>query len=176
MKRKTSRKPSARKIKPTVAKASRALRGKLSQAKVAYDIATASAETIGHRAKLIGREMANPAALPHPEVAAMTFEKVLVAGQVATALMSKLGQGQRLWADFCFQQMQRSLAALPRLAGNTSPMRVAQVATESAGTMMADYASFWVKATNFTDMVTSAGATPIRRAVLANAKRLSRAA
>lgn len=176
MKRKTRRNPSAPKIKSTVAKASRALRGKLSQAKVAYDIATASAETIGHRAKLIGKEMANPAALPHPEVATMAFEKLLVAGQVATALMNKLGGGQRLWADFWFQQMQRSLAALPLLSSNPSPMRMARIATESAGTMMADYASFWIKATNFTDMVANAGAMPIHRAVVANAKRLSRAA
>jgi hypothetical protein len=176
MKRKTRRKPSARRIKPSVAKTSRAQRGKLSQAKVAHDIATASAETIAHRATLIGQQMANPAALRHPEVATMTFEKFLVAGQMATGMMRKLGNGQRLWADFWFQQMQRSLAALPHLAGNPSPMRMAQIATDSAGTMMADYASFWIKATNFADVMANAGATPIHRAVLANAKRLSRAA
>lgn len=176
MKRKTLRKTSARTMRPTVAKTSRALRGKLSQAKVAYDIATASAETIGHRATLAGREMANPTALPNAEIAAMTFEKFLVGGQVATAMMNKIGRGQRLWADFWFQQMQRSLAALPQLAVNPSPMRLAQIATESTGTAMADYASFWVKATNFNDIMANAGAAPIHRAVLANAKRLSRAA
>lgn len=173
MPRKTRRKSSTLSTRTTVAKAARTMRGKFSQAKVVHDVATASAETIAHRTAMIGREWANPS---HPEIATMTLEKVAVAGQVATAMMRQLGSGQRLWTDFWFQQMQRSLAILPQLAARPSPVRMVQIAANSAGDMMSDWTSFWFKAANFTDAAVNAGAKPIHRAVLANAKRLSRTA
>jgi hypothetical protein len=175
MTRKTRRKPSAPSIR-AAAKSVRTMRRKLSQAKVARDTATATAETIAYRAAMIGRELANPAGLSHPEIATMTFEKVVVAGQVATAMLRQLGTGQRLWTDFWFQQMQRSLAALPQMAAIPSSARAMQIAAASAGTMMADWTSFWFKAAAFTDAAANAGTKPVHRAVMANAKRLSRAA
>ena len=175
MTRKSRRKPSTPMIR-AVAKTARTMRGKLSQAKVAHEVATASAETIAYRAAMIGKEWANPTGLLHPEIATMTVEKAVVAGQVATAMLGRFGTGQRLWTDFWFQQMQRSLAMLPQLAASPSPARMMQITATSAGTMMSDWTSLWFKAGNFADMAAHVGANPIHRTVLANAKRLSRAA
>jgi hypothetical protein len=160
----------------TRAKATRTLRKKLSQAKVAYDVTTASAETIGHRAILIGGAMTNPAGLSNPEFATMGHEKVLVGGQAAMVMMRRMGGAHRIWTDFWFQQMQRTWTVLPQLAGSRTPERLIQVATDSAGTVMSDCMAFWMKATNFSEAIADAGAKPIHRAVVSNAKRLARAA
>lgn len=159
-----------------VAKASHTIRRKLSQAKVAYDVATASAQTIGRRAAMIGKAMTNPAELANPEFTTMGHEKMLVAGQMATAAMRRLGGAQRLWADFWFQQMQRSYATLPQLASSRTPARLMEVAVVSAGDLIADYMAFWMKATTFSDTIANAVAKPVHRAVASNAKRLARAA
>ena len=171
MKRHKRKRPS-----PTLAKATRTLRKKLSQAKVAYDVTTASAETIGHRAALIGKAMTNPAGLSNPEFATMSREKLLVAGQAATAMMRQMAGAHRIWTDFWFQQMQRTWTMLPQLGGSHSPARLIQLATASAGTLMSDYTAFWMKAANLSDAIADAGAKPIHRAVVSNAKRLAKAA
>jgi hypothetical protein len=171
MNRKKRRTPSS-----TAVKATRTIRKKLSQAKVAYDVTTASAETIGHRAAMIGRAMTNPSGLSNPEFTTMGQEKVVVGAQAAIAMMRRMGGAHRLWSDFCFQQMQRTWNVLPQLAGSRTPAHLAQVAAVSAGTLMSDCMAFWMKAINASEAVADAGAKPIRRAVVGNAKRLARAA
>jgi hypothetical protein len=161
---------------PTTAKATRVLRKRLSQAKVAYDVTTASAETIGHRGAMIGRAMSSPGGFSNPELATMGNEKLLVGGQAAMAMMRRMGGAHRLWTDFWFQQMQRTCAVLPQLAGSRTPARLIQVATASAGTLMSDYMAFWMKAGSFSEAIADAGAKPIHRAAVGNAKRLARAA
>ena len=158
------------------AKATRTLRKKLSQAKVAYDVTTASAETIAHRTALIGRAMADPAGLSNPEFSTMSHEKLLVGSQAAMAMMRRMGGAHRIWTDFWFQQMQRTWTVLPQLAGSQTPARAIQVATVSAGTLMSDWMVFWMKATSASEAMADAGAKPIHRAVVSNAKRLGRAA
>lgn len=160
----------------TRATATRSLRKKLSQAKVALDVATASAETIGHRTAMIRAAMTNPTGLANPEFATMSREKLVVAGEAATAMMRRMGGAHRIWTDYWFQQMQRACAALPELAGSRTPTRLMQVATVSAGTWMSDCMAFWMKATNFSENVADAAAKPIRRSVVANANRLANSA
>ena len=164
------------KSRSTTAKATRTLRKKLSQAKVAYDMTTASAETIGHRAVMIGRAMTSPSGLSNREFATMGNEKLLVGSQAALAMMRRMAGAHRLWADFWFQQMQRTFTVLPQLAGSQTPARLIQVATASAGTMMSDCMAFWMKAGRLSEAIADAGAKPIRHAVVGNAKRLARAA
>lgn len=164
------------KIAKPVTKAGRAVRAKLSRAKRTYDMASASAETIGYRSAMIGRELASPTGFADPEFATMGHEKVLAAGEAATAMLRRLGSGHRIWTDFWFQQMQRTLAVLPQLATSGSPARALQVASVSAGTLMSDYFALWTKATSLSEAVADAGARPIHRTVMANAKRLAKAA
>lgn len=159
----------------TRARATRSIRKKLARAKVALDVTTASAETIGHRAAIMGEAMTNPAGVSNPEFATMSREKFVVAGEAATAMMRRMGGAHRIWTDFWFQQIQRTCAVLPELAGSRTPARLMQVATVSAGNLMSDYMAFWMKATNFSEAVADAGARPIHRAVVGNAKRLAKA-
>jgi hypothetical protein len=170
MKRRKRRKPSS-----PAAKATRTLRKKLARAKVAYDVTTASAETIGHRTAMIGRAMTSRAELSNPEFATMSREKLLAAGQAAAAMMQQMGGAQRIWTDFWFRQMQRTCAVLPALAGSRTPARLIQVATGSAGAWMADCTAFWTKTVELAEAVADAGAKPIHRTVVRNAKRLARA-
>lgn len=86
------------------ARAGRLLRKKASQTKVAYDVATASAETISHRTAMMGRAMIDPAAL------------------------------------------------------------------------IADFFTFCMKATDFSDAIVDAGAKSIHRAVVGNSRRLAKTA
>ena len=160
----------------TTAKATRTIRKKLSQAKVAHDVTTGSAETIAHRTALIGRAMADPAGLSNPEFATMSHEKIFAGSLAAMAMMRRMGGAHRIWTDFWFQQMQRTWTVLPQLAGSQTPARVIQVATASAGTLMSDWMVFWMKATRVSESIADAGAKPIHRAVVGNAKRLGRAA
>ena len=171
MKRNKRQKPSS-----SGTKAARTLRKKIARAKVAYDVTTASAETIGHRAAIIGKAMTNPAGLSHPEIATMGNEKLLAAGQAATVMMRRMGGAQRIWTDFWFQQMQRTCAVLPALAGSRTPTRLVQVATGSAGAWMADCTALWAKTIELAEAVSDAGAKPIHRTVVRNAKRLARTA
>jgi len=164
-----------KKTSSTRAKATRTLRKKLSQAKVAYDVTTASAETIAHRTALIGRTMADPAVLSNPEFATMGHEKLLAGSQAAMAMIRRMGGAHRIWSDFWFQQMQRSYTVLPQFAGSRTPMRLMQVATDSAGTLISDCMAFWMKATTLSEAMADAGAKPIHCAVVSNAKRLARA-
>ena len=157
-------------------KATRTLRKKLARAKVAYDVTTASAETIGHRTAMIGRAMTRPGGLSNPEFTTMGHEKLLAAGQAASAMMRQMGGAQRIWTDFWFQQMQRTCAMLPALAGSRTPTRLVQVATGSAGAWMADCTALWAKTIELAEAVGDAGAKPIHRTVVSNAKRLARAA
>jgi len=158
------------------ARAARMLRKKVSQTKVAYDVATASTETIGHRTAMMGRAMTDPSVLSNPEFATMGREKLVVGGEAAMAMMRQAVGVHRVWSDYWFQQMQRSFAAVPQLAGSTTPTRLMQVATGSIGTSIADLMTFWMKATNFSQAIVDAGAKPIHRAVVGNSKRLARAA
>lgn len=158
------------------ARAARMLRKKVSQTKVAYDVATASAETIGHRTALMGRAMIDPSRLSNPEFATMGREKLMVNGKAAMAMMRQGVGAHRVWSDYCFQQMQRSWTVFPQLAASRTPGRFMQVATDSAGTSIADFFAFCMKATSFSEAIVDAGAKPIHQAVVSNAKRLARAA
>ena len=158
------------------AKAARMLRKKVSQTKVAYDVATASAETIGHRTAMMGRAMIDPSALSNPEFATMGREKLVVGAEAAMAMMRRSVGAHRVWSDYWFQQMQRSFTVLPQLAGSRTPSRLMQVASGSIGTSIADFMTLCMKATNFSEAIVDAGAKPIHRAVVGNSKRLARAA
>lgn len=191
MKRPTRRKSSAKagprrkakapakaiaKAAKAVSRAHRATRTRLTRSKRAYDMATASAETIGYRSAMIGRELASPTGFADPEFAAMGHEKVLAAGAAAAAMLQRLGGGHRIWADFWFQQMRRSIAVLPQLAGSRSPVQTLQIASISMGVALSDCFALWTKATNFSETILDAGAKPIHRVVTGNAKRLARSA
>jgi hypothetical protein len=159
---------------PASAKATRMLRKKVSQAKVAYDGAAASAETSGHRTAKMGPAMMDPT-LSNPELSTVSHERLLVGDQTAMAMMRRMESVHRIWRDFWFQQMQRSFTVLPQLAGSRTPTRLMQVATDSTHTLMSDLVAFWMKATNFSESVADAGAKPIHRDVIGNAKRLAAA-
>ena len=158
------------------ARATRMLRKKASQTKVAYDVATAAAETIGHRTTMMGRTMIDPSTLSNPEFATMASEKVMVGGKAAITMMHQAVGAHRVWSDYWFQQLQRSLVVIPQLASSRTPTRLMQVAANSAGTSVADFFAFCMKATNFSEAIVDAGAKPIHRAVVANSKRLAKAA
>ena len=158
------------------AKAARMLRKKVSQTKVAYDVATASAETIGHRTAMMGRAMIDPSLLSNPEFATMGREKLMVSGKAAMAMMRQGVGAHRVWSDYWFQQMQRSWTLLPQLAASRTPSRFMQVATDTVGTSIADFMMVCMKATNFSEAIVDAGAKPIHRAVVGNSKRLPSAA
>ena len=159
----------------TRAQATRTLRKKLSQPKVAYDVTSASAETVGHRT-VIGKVATNPAEVSDPEVASRNQDNLVVGSQAAVAMMQRMGGAHRIWSDFWFQQMQRSFSVLPELAGSRTPVRLLQVAADSAGTLMSDCMSLWMKSTNFSEAVQDAGGKHTPRAIVSNAKRLARAA
>jgi hypothetical protein len=158
-----------------VSRAQRAARTRLTRGKRAYDMASASAEMIGYRSAMIGRELASPTGFADPEFAAMGHEKVLAAGQAAAAMLQRLGGSQRIWADFWFQQMRRSITLLPLLAASRSPVQTLQIASVSFGTALSDSFALWTKVTNFSETVLDAGARPFHRVVTGNAKRLARA-
>ena len=159
----------------TRAKATRTLRKTLSQAKVAYDETSTSAETVGHRT-VMGKVASNPAEFSDSDIAPRDQDNLAVGSQAAMAMMRQIGGAHRTWSDFWFQQMQRSLTVLPQLADSRTPVRVLQVAMESAGTLMSDCVSFWMKSTNFPEAVLVAGGKPIQRAIVSNAKRRASAA
>lgn len=172
------KKPASRKRArnaPT-AKGARALRTRLTRAKRAYDAAHASAKTIAHRSAMIGRELAAPTGFADPEFALMSREKMLAAGLAANAMLLRFAGGRRIWTDFWFQQLRRSLAVLPQIAASRSPAHLAQVAVASGGTLMSDCFALWLKTTDLTEAVADAGARPIHRAATANARRLGTAA
>lgn len=168
--RKSSRK------RAVAAKTVRTMRRRLAQAKVAYDTTTASAQTIGHRTSLIGRAMANPAALSNPEFSTMYTEKLAVANQAVAAMVGQSGGMQRAWSEFWFQQMRRSWAAAPQFIGSVTPGRFMQVAANSAGTLLSDWMALGASIAKVSETMADAAAKPVRRAAVSNAKRLARAA
>lgn len=147
----------------TRAKATRTLRKKLSQAKVAYDGTSDSAETVGHSTD-IGKVATNSPGVSGPGIASRTQDNLVVGSQAAGAMM-RMGGAHQIWSDFWFQQMQRSWDILPQLAGSRTPVRLLLVAVDSAGTLMSDCMSFWMKSTNFAKAVQDAGGKPILRAI-----------
>src|SRR4029453_2385211 len=85
------------------AKSVRTMRRRLNQAKVGRDTATASAQTIGHRTRLIGLAMMNPAELSNPEFSTMGSEKLAVANKAAAAMVGQSAGIQRGWPEFWFK-------------------------------------------------------------------------
>lgn len=176
MKKPTPRKASgkAARAKAPTTKAGRALRTKLGRARRTYDMADASARTIAHRGAMIGRELVAPTGFADPEFARMGHEKVQAAGEAATAMLRRCASGHRMWTDFWFQQMRRSIAVLPQIAASRSPTHLAQIAATSGGALLSDCFALWAKAADLSEAVADAGARPIHRAATANARRLAR--
>ena len=153
----------------TRAPATRTLRKKLSQSKVAHDVTSVSAQTVGHRTA-IGKVATNPAAVSEPE-SAHSSQDNLVGSQEVVAMMRRMGGAHRIWSEFWFQQTQRSFDALPQLAGSRTPVRLLLVAVDCAGTFMSDCMSLWMKSTNFSKDVQHTGGKPIHRATVSNVSR-----
>jgi hypothetical protein len=153
----------------------RTMRRKMAQAQVAYDTTTASAQTIGHRSRLIGLAMMNPAGLCHPEFSTMCSEKLVAANQAAIAMAQRSGGIQRAWTEFWFQQMQRSWTAAPQFAGSITAGRFMQTAAISAGTLLSDWMALGAKIANVSEGMADAAAKPVRRTAVNNARRLARA-
>ena len=168
--RKRSRRP------VVAAKNVRTMRRRLSQAKAAYDTASASAETIGHRTNLMGLAMLSPAGVSNPEFSTMCTEKLVVANQAIAAMVGHSGGIQRAWSDFWFQQMQRSWTAGPQFAGSVTPGRFMHAVAISAGTLLSDWMTLGASIAKVSEAMGDAAAKPVRRAAVHNAKRLARAA
>jgi len=154
------------------AKSVRTMRRKLDQVKVAQDTATASAQTIGHRSRLIGLAMMNPAELSNPEFSTMCSEKLAVAHKAAAAMVGQSAGVQRAWTEFWFQQVQRSWAAAPQFAGSMTQGRFMQAAASATGTFLSDWMALGAKIARVSEAMADAAAKPVRRAAVNNAKRL----
>ena len=153
----------------------RTMRRRVAQAQVAYETTTASAQTIGHRSRLIGLAMMNPAGLCNPEFSTMCSEKLVAANQALAAMAQRSGGIQRAWTEFWFQQMRRSWTAAPQFATSVTPGRFMQAAAVSAGTLLSDWMALGAKIANVSEGMADAAAKPIRGAAVNNAKRLARA-
>ena len=150
------------------------MRRRLDQATVVNDTATASAQTIGHRTRLMGLAMMNPAELCNPEFSIMCSEKLAVANKAVAAMVGRSSGIQRAWTEFWFQQMQRSWAAAPRFAGSLTPGRFVQTAAISAGTLLSDWMALGATIASVSETMADAAANPVRRAAVNNAKRLAK--
>ena len=157
------------------AKSVRIMRRRLDQVKVAQDTATASAQTIGHRSRLIGLAMMNPAERSNPEFSTMCSEKLAVANKAAAAMVGQSAGIQRAWTEFWFQQVQRSWAAAPQFAGSMTQGRFMQAATSATGAFLSDWMALGAKIAKVSEAMADAAAAPVRRAAVNNAKRLARA-
>lgn len=145
-------------------------------ARKAAALGIASGAVIARRGPIIAAAMSAPAAAPNPEIARMGAEKAAAAVSVGLVMIPKLFAMQMTWMNFGMTQARLAGMTIEGVLRASSPMAAARAFAGGAERAMASGVDTAQSLSQSNRAMADRAMTPLRKAVAANSKRLSRSA
>jgi hypothetical protein len=138
------------------------------------ELATVSAETIGHRTAMMVKAAGDPVALSNPEFTLMVREKVEAFARAFGAVGGGFQVMQGIWMAAAVGQSMATAQAMAALAACRTPEQVVAVQRRYIEAVTTDAAAAGSRFVHAAAEIAGSGLLPVHKVAAANAKRLGR--